>query len=607
MRPTAQTKHTWRRRLLAVAATAMLALGTAMPTAAIADVIDDFVAKAPEHTMTPTDTLVDNGDGTYDVTLSVTGATEENETPKPIDIIYVVDTSLSMSNGINGIGSASRVKASRDAIAAAATKLLTTRNGALPENQQVQMAVITFGRKAEVKQGFTTNSAAVASAVPSSVHTDPGNNAGTNWEAALAKANELSSGRDGAEKYIVFLSDSNPTLRMSPAGYDGILPDGRNPDGTYGSMVDDAYGRNYSSALLEAQNRGNASLHIVSLAKDAGKMNDLANDTGSEFVDGTLPSNLTAAVGQINTTTKKTAGYKNVELVDQLSDYAEFVTAEDGSVGNLRYTKGGANWAEAPAATIEGSKLTWSLGNNALENGVTYSVTFTIRPSAQALAEVAASGQAQNFAVNATNGALVNYTTVVMTDGVEAASTPQTSAFAESPMFKVAAPDPVNVALTATKVLNGASLSGGEFTFELMNNDDLMSQATNDADGKVTFRELALRRTGSYTFIIREAAGNVEGMTYDTANHTVKVMVTVNDQGELEVSVEGNNPTFTNTYVAPADKPADSNKPGSSDASTGDNKQIPQTGDTNNAMLPIMFAAAAAACIVIGVALSRKK
>lgn len=234
-------------------------------------------------------------------------------------------------------------------------------------------------------------------------------------------------------------------------------------------------------------------------------------------------------------------------------------------------------------------------------------MTFTIRPSANAFNEVATSGQAQDFAVTATDGAVVNYTPVVTTDGVEAALDSQASAFAESPVFNVAAPEPVHVTLTATKVLNGANLSTGEFTFELANNDDLMGRATNDANGKIAFHELALRRTGSYTFTIREIAGNVEGMTYDTAEHTVKVMVTVNDQGELELSVEGNNPTFTNAYVAPAGKPADSNKPGNSDTSASDNKQIPQTGDTNNAMLPIMFAVAAAACIVIGVALSRKK
>lgn len=174
-------------------------------------------------------------------------------------------------------------------------------------------------------------------------------------------------------------------------------------------------------------------------------------------------------------------------------------------------------------------------------------------------------------------------------------------------MFNVAAPEPVHANITAMKILNGANLSTGEFTFELVNNNDLMGQATNDADDKIAFRELALRGTGSYTFTVREVAGNVAGMAYDSNSHIVKVVVTVNDEGKLEASVEGNNPTFTNTYVAPADKPADSNKPTSSDSSASDSKQIPQTGDTNNAMLPIIFAAAAAACIVIGVTLSHKK
>lgn len=342
-------------------------------------------------------------------------------------------------------------------------------------------------------------------------------------------------------------------------------------------------------------------------SKANGIVSKFAGEAGAEFANGNTEGSLTAALTNLDTTIKKTAGYKNVELVDQLSDYAEFVTADDGSVGNLRYAKGGTKWDNAPAATIEDGKLTWNLGGDALENGVTYSVTFTIRPSANAFNEVAASGQAQDFAVNATDGAVVNYTPVVKTDGVEAALDRQTSAFAESPVFNVAAPEPVHVALTATKVLNGANLSTGEFTFELVNNNDLMGQATNDADGKIAFRELTLRRTGSYTFTVREVAGNVEGMTYDTNSHTVKVVVTVNDEGKLEASVEGNNPTFTNTYVAPADRPADSNKPTSSDSSANTNKQIPQTGDTNNAMLPITFAVAAAACIVIGVALSRKK
>lgn len=559
-----------------------------MPTVAMADVIDDLVAKAPDHAMTPTDTLVDNGDGTYDVTLSVTGATEETEIAKPIDIIYVVDRSLSM---------VPELATARRAITTAANKYLTAENAALPDNQQVRMAVITYGRKAEVKQGFTNSASDITNALP---RTAP--ESGTNWEAALAAANDL-SGRNGVEKRIVLLSDSGPTLRTSAEGYNGPAI-----DGTYGTMTGDPKGRNYSAALRAAKGRGSAILTAVSLSNSANEIvSKFAGEAGAEFANGNTEGNLTAALTNLDTTISKTAGYKNVELVDQLSDYAEFVKADDGSVGNLRYTKGGTEWDNAPAATIEGNKLTWNLGSNALENGVTYSVTFTIRPSANAFNEVAASGQAQDFAVNATDGAVVNYTPVVKTDGVEAALDPQASAFAESPVFKVAAPEPVHASITATKILNGANLSGGEFTFELVNNNDLMGQATNDADGKIAFRELTLRRTGSYTFTVREVAGNVAGMTYDTNSHIVKVAVTVNDEGKLEASVEGNNPTFTNTYVAPADKPADSNKPDSSDTSASDSKQIPQTGDTNNAMLPIIFAAAAAACIVIGVALSRKK
>lgn len=579
----------WKRRLLAAAATIMLALGTALPTVAMADAVDDLVTKAPDHAMTPTDTLVDNGDGTYDVTLSVTGATEETEIAKPIDIIYIVDRSLSMAPDL---------AAARRAITAAANKYLTAENAALPDNQQVRMAVITYGRKAELKQPFTNSASDVTNALPK---TAP--ETGTNWEAALVAANAL-SGRTGVEKRIVLLSDSEPTLRTSAEGYTGPAYF----DGTYGMSVDDPKGRNYSAALRAAQGRGSAILTAVSLSSKAnGIVSKFAGEAGAEFANGNTEGNLTAALTNLNTTIKKAAGYKNVELVDQLSDYAEFVTADDGSVGNLRYAKGGTKWDNAPAATIEGGKLTWNLGSNALENGVTHSVTFTIRPSANAFNEVATSGQAQDFAVTATDGAVVNYTPVVTTDGVEAALDTKASAFAESPVFNVAAPEPVHVTLTATKVLNGANLSTGEFTFELVNNNDLMGQATNDADGKIAFRELTLRRTGSYTFTVREVAGNVAGMTYDTNSHIVKVVVTVNDEGKLEASVEGNNPTFTNTYVAPVDGPADSNKPDSSDTSASESKQIPQTGDTNNAMLPIMFAVAAAACIVIGVALSRKK
>ena len=672
----------------------MLVLGTALPTVAMADAIDDLVAKAPEHAVMPVDTLVDNGDGTYDVTLSVTGATEETESPRPIDVIYLVDSSLSMAGDLS---------TARKAITAAANKYLTAENAALPADQQVQMAVITYGRKAQVKQGFTNKASDITSALPSVAA-----EAGTNWEAALTAANGL-NGRAGAEKRIVLLSDSGPTLRTSAEGYNG-LP---HIDGTYGTTTGDPAGRNYSAALNAANGRGNAFLTAVSLSSGANEIvSKFAGEAGAEFANGNTEGSLTAALANLNITIKKNAGYKNVKLIEKLSDAAEFVTADDGSLVNARYTKGGTNWTDTPAATVEGKKLTWDLGDTKLEDGVTYSVTFTIRPSAQALAEVAASGQAKTFDASVANESLVEYKTIVTTDGVAVVSDAQTSAFGTtSPTFELAAPasvtydisddisiikkltgrdlidgeftfelvengvaiattnnddrggvdfdeltyqttgqheytireinnghpgvsyddrtfqftvnvvmnaqgklevEPVNkesftfentyeaapatVNLTANKVLKGATLASGQFTFELVNNDDVIARATNDADGKIAFRELTLRQAGTYTFTIREVAANAEGMTYDTSEHTVKVTVRDNSEGQLEATVEGNNPTFTNSYKAPAaSKPADSDK------------QMPQTDDTNNAKLPIALAIVAVVCIAGGVTLSRKK
>ena len=157
---------------------------------------------------------------------------------------------------------------------------------------------------------------------------------------------------------------------------------------------------------------------------------------------------------------------------------------------------------------------------------------------------------------------------------------------------------PATVNLAATKVLEGADLSDGQFTFELLNNGDVMDRATNDAEGNVAFRELTLKQAGTYTFTMHEVEGDVEGMTYDNSEYTVKVTVADKGEGQLVATVEGNNPTFTNSYTAPAAKPREPEQPA---------KQLPQTGDTNNATLPIVFAVVAVVCIAAGVTVSRKR
>lgn len=965
MKSNGHASRSWRRRLFAVAATVMLALGIATPTAALAENAGSVVDRTPAHSKT----IKDNGNGTYDLTLSVTGDTEQSSSAKPVDVVFVVDVSSSMNDKVDGRFGKSRMKAAHDAAATLANSLLTGENA----NKQIQVSVVTFGTNAQVATGFTSDPSVVANAVPTAAE----RNQGTNWEGGLKLANAQTSGREGAEKHIVFLSDGNPTYRVSPMGYtrwdEGGLfhpqVDHKEGDNLYGfgdSDTDD--GRCYAAAKAEANRRNGANLFVVSVAKDADKMQSFATDTAGTFLDGTTADNLANAFSQIGQVITKSAGYKDVKIVDQLTQWVEG-TAADGSIENARYAKNGAAWNDAPAATVNGGNLSWDLsGLGTLEKGVTYSVTFTIRPSDAAKAEVAAAGEAKTFETNVDAASYVEYKTVqtqtgqgnIVSDaktasfavptitlaapapvtvdgavnlaghktlhgralsegefwftltakegapmpanadetvvsndaagdfyfgdikftktgtyfyevaedtsripadaGVSAKTSPKTVEidvtyeqgalkanvklpegglefvneygakdatvsltgtktivtatdsltapalngddywFTLAPVtegapmpavatettvsndadghfhfgditfikadlgdemsktfeytvtesgskpgvtnddahtievtvtdngegkltaavtkgnlnfvntYSAAAVDfsvsqnvsvtkqldgrdlqedeftfelvegdqvvataknkadgtvvfgaqnytkpgthvytireakgnaagvsydpeaytvtvnvedkgdgqlvastegaseivfnnsynaaPATVNLTATKVLEGADLSDGQFTFELLNNGDVMDRATNDAKGNVAFRELTLKQAGTYTFTMREVAGDVEGMTYDEAEHTIKVSVVDKGEGQLEATVEGNNPTFTNSYTAPAAKPSEPEQPA---------KQLPQTGDTNNATLPIVFAVAAVVCIAAGVTVSRKR
>lgn len=964
MKSNGHASRSWRRRLFAVAATVMLAFGVAAPTAALAENAGGVVDRMPAHSKT----IKDNGDGTYDLTLSVTGDTEQSSSSKPVDVVFVVDVSSSMNDKVDGWFGKSRMKAAHDAAATLANSLLTGENA----NKQIQVSVVTFGTNAQVATGFTSDPSVVANAVPTAAE----RNQGTNWEGGLKLANAQTSGREGAEKHIVFLSDGNPTYRVSPMGYtwwdEGGLfhpqVDHKEGDNLYGFGDSDTNdGRCYAAAKAEANNRNGSNLFVVSVAKDADRMTSFATDTAGTFLDGTTADNLASAFTQIGQVITKTAGYKDVKIIDQLTQWVEG-TAADGSIENARYAKNGAAWNDAPAATVNGGNLSWDLsGLGTLEKGVTYSVTFTIRPSDAAKAEVAAAGEAKTFETNVDAASYVEYKTVqtqtgqggivsdaktanfdvptielaapkaVTVDGAKnlagqktlkgralaagefsftisvadgsAADTPLPAettvsneadgsfhfgniAFAKTGTYlydvaedtsalpkgvkpvtqgaervkvdvtvneagelvaSVTAPEgglsfvneygtndatvslhghksidaapgltapalnggdyqftltaktvgapmpanqteavvsnnatgdfhfgdltftkdvlgdemsktfeytvtesgskpgvanddahtvkitvtddgqgnltavpegdlnfvntysaaavdfsvsqnvsvtkqlegrdlregeftfelvegdqvvatatnaadgtvvfnaqnytkpgthvytirealgdvagvtydtgaytvtvniedngegqlvastegasaivfnnsytaaPVTVDLTATKVLNGADLSDGQFTFELLNNGDVMDRATNDTEGNVAFRELTLKQAGTYTFTMREVAGDVEGMTYDTAEHTIKISVVDKGEGQLEATVEGNNPTFTNSYTAPAAKPSEPEQPA---------KQLPQTGDTNNATLPIVFAVAAVVCIAAGVTVSRKR
>lgn len=550
----------WSRRLLGVAAAALLALGVAVPSVALADSGSGIVDRAPEHHKT----IKDNGDGTYDLTLSVTGDTEQSSSAKPVDVVFVVDVSSSMNDkAVSGWRGKSRMKAVHDAVEALANELLTGENA----NKQIQVSVVTFGTNAQVATSFTSDPNVVANAVPTEAEEDQG----TNWEDGLRLANAQASGREGAEKHIVFLSDGNPTYRVSPMGYSKwdeinlLSPDHKVNDNLYGlgsSDTDD--GRCYAAAKAEANRRSGANLFVVSVAKDADRMTSFATDTNGTFLDGTTADNLASAFSQIGQVITKSVAYKDVKVVDVLSQWVEG-TAADGTVENVRYVKDGQAWATAPQATITGGAVAWDLSSaGELEKGVTYSMTFTVRPNAAARADVAAKGSEQTYPTNDGSATYVEYKTISKQTGQDDVISAAKTAPYEEPQITLAAPAPVTIdgaaSLAGHKTLNGRALAAGEFSFTISAADGsaadtpLPAETTvsNDADGSFHFGDIAFAKTGTYLYDVAEDTSalpaGVKAVTQGAER--VEVDVTVNEAGELVASVKApeGGLSFVNEY-----------------------------------------------------------
>lgn len=157
---------------------------------------------------------------------------------------------------------------------------------------------------------------------------------------------------------------------------------------------------------------------------------------------------------------------------------------------------------------------------------------------------------------------------------------------------------PTSVLLGGTKVLDGRALAEGEFTFVLNDADgNELQTVTNNAQGGFCFDQIAYDAAGTYEYTISEVKGDAEGVTYDDATIAVKVVVTDNGKGALEVTeltYDGKTelPVFTNTYVKPEEPPKD-------------DSGLMQTGDSTSTFVGVI-AGLGALSVAVGLA-ARKR
>ena len=156
---------------------------------------------------------------------------------------------------------------------------------------------------------------------------------------------------------------------------------------------------------------------------------------------------------------------------------------------------------------------------------------------------------------------------------------------------------PVTLKLGAAKVLKGAELKAGQFSFELKSRDGkVMSTARNAADGSVTFDALTFKQAGTYTFTVSEVDDGQAHVTYDRAVR--KIVVTVSDEAadgsktgylSAKVSYEGDAnvpPVFTNGYAEEPGTPGTPENPGTPGGGSGGGSDSGSGGDGSKGGMP---------------------
>lgn len=109
---------------------------------------------------------------------------------------------------------------------------------------------------------------------------------------------------------------------------------------------------------------------------------------------------------------------------------------------------------------------------------------------------------------------------------------------------------PSEVEFEVTKQLNGGTLKGDEFIFQLIDPDGkVVETAKNNKDGQVKFKAIKFSKAGTFRYQIKEVDEKEPGYVYD--NKTINAEVTVTDVfGEKFASVKYDNKVFVNSYSA---------------------------------------------------------
>ena len=523
---------------------------------------DDPTLSAPAREKTVTA----NGDGTYKVALNVTGAkstdTGEIVTNQPLDIVLVLDVSGSMDGPLSG---GTKIDALKTAVNGFIDATADENATITDRSQRNRIALVKFagdvsssvGDDFYRKDGYSYNYTQIVSNLTYDVSgltsTVNGLRAAgaTSADYAFDRAEEALTyqPRANAKKVVIFFTDGepnhdngfDPTVAATAVNKAKSLKDagttiysigvvsGANPGDTSSNL--NKYMHGISSNYPDAT--ATSSEHLWGKSWNAN-LGDRA-ETSSYYKAATDAGQLNNIFESIYQEITKMAEYADVTIHDKLSSWVVSSASPNGKPAGFTYTKTQhgqtTTWADAPEATVaDDGTVSWPVKSNGgkLEDGVTYTVSFNVKPTQAAFDEAVknhkddanASGD-NNFYTNDNSSATVDYKTVVTSSqGGTTTSDPQTAAYPQKPTITL----PVSK-ITVTKTWSDDN--------ENHANDSVQVQLKQDgedyANGSAT-----LNAAGNWTHEFTVPAGP-EGHTYSVSEVKVEGYDSKVDKTDLKL------------------------------------------------------------------------
>ena len=421
---------------------------------------------APEHQKY----IKKNAEDDYTLTLNVKGMYDSETTIPKIDVLLIVDKSGSMDRNMTTTGG----KTSRMDV----LKQVVTKEGGLTDsilgNAQIdaQMAVVTYSgsqdggtyNDAKLLQKWTDEQATVNSAV-NGIKAD----GGTNCEAGLRTGAEaLESSRADAKKFVIFLSDGEPTYYYANGTTDKYwVP-------IWGDILYDA-GTTLGPGSGSSQTACDRAIEQVKQIKgmEGFYTIGMTNDSNPTFLTGLKDASDAAKTGYYgaNDTDELEKAFqeivgetteficRNVTITDKLSEYVKIPGGTLTNHYTVTATKDGEVTDITGQDTItvtlseDGKTVTATFKDGfVLDKDTTYAVNFDVVPTQKAYDDYANSEGKYPHTGSAGSDAPRNESssgkpgfysnteaTLTYTFGKTGEGIPQTVAYAEQPVVQVSA------------------------------------------------------------------------------------------------------------------------------------------------------------------------